>query len=600
MRRLIAAALTLALAAVAPPARAAGPDRDASQKPPKPSRAVKFSVADAACSPEEAWSFSLRFGDVFPDEFAKSLKDGASLGSALLEVARLARSPRYSEHWALGNYWIGRLYFKHRLYSLARDAFEGFLAAQSSTPKGLHEALGIQVAALECLIRVSREAPLLGFPESLRLGRYRPLLKELSPRHAMIVQDAAIWSLKADLDRYASAGDSDPAARELLGLLKAGGPHDLLARGLLAARHQEFDRAIPLLEKFVRAETLPSQYLSAFRDPANLLLGRMQYTERQFAPAAQSFRRVEKDSNLLIQSLSDLGWSYQLQGHHSGALGTGFGFQARQIQNAFAPESSIVMAISFYELCRFPEAYAALQGFRRNYQGAYHWLKDWWTASRASSARAEGRARQPGDRKAAAAAPLSPKSPYALAVEFVRGQGGLPDRVGTELIRSPIFLGAQSEINSLRQARERIPSLRVAGFPFWYRAIDAFARTIDEREKELVADINEDLKARMLEMLRGLDETGINAEILEAETLRKAGDDVIWQNLNPGFREFALEQKGKISRTRGHFWDFGERPSTYLAKGELWQDELGSFMAASSDLCKPRQSYRTADAPAGR
>lgn len=527
-----------------------------------------FSWAEDACSPSESWYFSDEIANGTAASFNSSLKGGTAPNlrdSALFEVKMLLLGPA-GEQRSFGRYWMGRLLWQNGLYLSAHEVFSALVRSHLESDQSVKSALGIQLAALQCMNRIAAQAPRIATPADLDLSKYRRYLKVL-PREIVVVPiDSAFLALKSSLDL------KHPNNK----ILPVGGSHYSLLRGLAAAKAQDFRGAALHFERFLAMKDLITEALDRYRDVANLMLGQIHHSQGRYAKAVAYFDDVRKDSNYVIEAVTEMTWAYSLLNDHVGALGTGLSLQKPALANVYAPDVHVASAISYYELCRFPEAYASLSRFRESYRPVYHWLRGWFK---------QVQAKESG---VAASAPV----PYQLAVDFLKDRNSeMPDRVGTSLIQSPVFLAGQTELNQIYEVRKALPSLKKSAFGFWRKTVESFEAKTAEREQRILSEVNLDLRKRMIGMYAHLDEIGITSEILEAETLRKAGDEVIWENIHPEFREFALSQKGKITPgVKGRFWDFGEAPAKG-AEMEFWEDEIGSFRAKIASLCTVRKDY---------
>ena len=118
----------------------------------------------------------------------------------------------------------------------------------------------------------------------------------------------------------------------------------------------------------------------------------------------------------------------------------------------FSPEAFSVAAISYNEHCNCPESVETIRLFRKAYGRTFRYLSDL-------------KAGKNGDIK----------NIYKLIPGFLKGKSGIPDKVGTEWIRSPIFIANQDEINLLYDEKQALKSV-------WGKVLDK-AKSKDPRAK---------------------------------------------------------------------------------------------------------------------
>jgi hypothetical protein len=313
------------------------------------------------------------------------------------------------------------------------------------------------------------------------------------------------------------------------------------------------------------------------------------------------------------------------------AIGTAINLTKGGMRRTFAPESPMIMAIAMNELCQYPESIRAINAFRSTYEKPYQWLNGWSNG---------------GDKKSRA--PI-----YPLAVGYLKHQSDVPERVASEWVRSSVFLSHQDEINLLfnektassglgraavkeqmqlgqeilklaqeiqsdvKDARAeagpdgQLPDLlhkklvllknQLTHYKRLRRAAPTWLRIKSHHEKRspvinhgLVVKIEADLQNRTVRMLRQLEDIAENNQLIEVEIYNGASQDIIWQNAHPDYKDIAERIKKDTQRANaGKVWDWG-RSSVSMGdddKGEIWEDELGSFRADVTDNCSSKEKY---------
>lgn len=524
-------------------------------------RSKTMSMGKRTCTSKESWALTFDFTDEQYIRFVQSLRNRDQLGASLMEISQLQKGNRAQK--ALAKYWLGRLYFQEGFHEIAQGIF-----SELATATG--ENLGIQVASVGCLTQIANQSTSLPLSKKLPLFGYKKWLKELGREQFSVIQDAAISLIRSDIAFYSQSKNSTP----LFALFKRGGGHDTLARAWIQAYQGRYEAAIKDFEKYLSFKAaLTSDELQKYNNQVHMMLGQLYFTTKNHARALEYFRAVSKDSNLLLDAVAGQAWASLWLESYQASLGAGMTLRAPSLKNAFTPDAQIATAISYFELCRYPESYRALNLFRATYRDSFKFLQQM-----------EKTEEQTGKRMEA----------YPIAVQFLKNQTGIPAKLGTELIRSPVFISFQSEINRILEARENAAKMNLEGYSFWYEPIAEWSKTEAlSDQNDLIKRINTDLRNRLIAMSDALTKIGLNAEILEAETLRMAGDDLIWEHVNPKFREYARSQKADRAPIKGRFYDWGEDSQMALKSGEVWEDEIGGHLGITTNLCKIRDNYAT-------
>lgn len=557
--------------------------------------------ARGACSDAEVWVLSEDLPQHTRERFRQSLAETVP-ALAFSESLALRRSAaRSAELRMLGEYAISRALHRGQLPHIA---YEGFVAIASRPITS--ETAGIQYAALDCLLRIAEAYPSFELPASIgaRLGEFALYTRMPGARETL-------WSAAGAWLRQTALRNTERGTGSTLELLEGSGAHESLARGLLAARAFRWNEAISHLRKWSAAADAGSvpQSQQRFRDPVRLLLGRSHFALGEAAQASEELKQVRKSSNELTSALTELAWAQLAAGNQAEAIGAAMNLQAGGLRHTFSPESPMVMAMALNELCQYPESIRAARLFRSAYEASFRWLS--------------GRDRE---------APL-----YPAAVEFLKNRKvrGVPDRVGTEWVRSPVFIASQDEINLLfeeRNASRRLASqateqqmilgqellqalreLRKEDAPSLARVRARYtriqrlqhaapawksilARHLDRSrslQTRLLARINEELDSRSETMLAQLEEVAENLQLVEVEIYNGASADIIWQNAHPEYAAVARRWNDEpgSALAPSKVWNWGPMAALSEEATEIWEDELGAFKANLFDNCSSKDKY---------
>lgn len=566
-----------------------------------------------ACSPAEAWAY----GDLPADgvaAFEESRLMRSSKVRSFAEALAFRREAKSLNEKSFGEYWISR--------SL-RTAKLPFAAAAGFTQTALREGAprAVQQAAVDCLLEINAETPAV----------------EISERVVDSLKDWPASRTKAraaayEIRRRAGRGESVDKWSYLAKWTSGYPAYETFATLIVNVAKGDHENAVNFGEVYLNNKDRERD-LARYDDSLRILVGRAHFSQRRFEPATRWLQSVQKSSNDLAHSLSDLSWAQLRAEQPAAAIGTAIGLQSGALRRTFAPEATMVMAMSFNELCHYPEALRAVSHFRGTYEHAYRWLEDW---------------RNKGS---------SSKGLYTQAINFVKktkGPGTAPDNVASEWIRTPHFIARQDAIRSwmnineaarrfadearalqVADARDLMETIRGVRLRYEkirpaveagesdltpalkkdidilrrkvasYRKIKAAsgpwsstvkhleARSSSERAR-LVADVENELGAVTGRMSLQLEEIAENLHFLEVEIYQGASQDLIWQNAHPDFKELVMTFKKENSRRDlASTWSWGSVQGAIEGAGEVWEDELGAFKADIVDNCESKDKYLT-------
>jgi hypothetical protein len=293
-------------------------------------------------------------------------------------------------------------------------------------------------------------------------------------------------------------------------------------------------------------------------------------------------------------------------------------------RTTFAPEAYTIASMALNELCHYPESLATLNCFRKQYESSYRWLEQRVKAEKGKAGLL-----------------------YPLALAYIRNSGdSVPARVASEWVRSPLFLSHQRAINSIlksvrslstltdqvqlakaalrteitqleealrdvrsqpppenapkasnlaesmaalavSQAKERLDRLERSR-EMWAQALQHHRETAAQETARLAASIESHLNKTTARMFAQLIRVSDNNELVRAELLNVASQDIVFQSANPDFQKTA----GKAATADGRETASGSwRVSDGLGSSEIWEDELGLTEANLQDNCAKKERY---------
>ena len=579
----------------------------------------KGSKADKACTPSEKWTFSDEISGEWREEWSKFLSGSSSPVRGFSEALGLRRQFASGEPKFFAEYWISRALLQGKLHHIA---YAGFTKIASYDPKEIGaEAHGIQTAAIDCLNRIYELYPSFSVSKAVQ-GNLKTLISNPDTRKE------PLWEFAQNAVRVQLAeGAPKSQVMETMALLKGAGAYESFAQGLYSARHSSHKAAIKELNSFLNNPAIPA-VLSKFTDHARLLLARSLYTVGKYNEAGLELQKMKKSSNELATALSELSWAFLMDEKLREAIGTAMNLQAGGLRHTFAPEAPMVMAMALNELCQYPESIRAIDQFKKHYEKPYRWLAKWKSEQ---------------------------TDVYPMAVKFLKKELKVPDRVGTEWVRSPIFISHQDEINLIFKEKTASESLgksgsaeqkqlgasikamaaalkpkiktaraslkpgqmlpksiindlvklkeqmahyrrvRTAAAP-WHTILGNHNKNLPGLQKGLVTRMNKHLADKNIKMLSQIEEIAENNQLIEIEIYNGASQDIIWQNAHPEYKKMAQQMNtDRKENSAEKVWDWGRAPAQIDDdegdKVEVWEDELGSFKANLYDNCSSKEKY---------
>ena len=507
-------------------------------------------------------------------------------------------------------FWISQSLLQSGLHHIA---YAGF-SKMAANPASGDESAKLQGAAINSINQIHAHYPSFILPSGVFLQIPRLMKSEADIKK----------SLREFLFIYLIENPTKRVQQESLALLQGAGAYEHLARGIVDSQNSDHAAAIMEFNTFLRFPSIPT-FLEPYVDRARLLLSRSYFSTGVYTEAAAELGKIKKSSNDLAELLSETAWAHLMGEKYGEAIGTAMSLRAGGMRHTFSPEAPMVMAMALNELCQFPESISTIQQFKKDYEKSYLWLSTTQDTSKL----------------------------YPLAISFLKRQGDVPDRIGTEWVRSPIFISSQEEINLLFQENQanlnlgktgaaemkklglNVHELVVAIKPAikkersrlkagehlsagltekihilkeeithykrlrnaaatWHRILKNHNERVPVLKNALVQRINLDMKTRTAKMFAKLEDIAENNQLIEVEIYNGASQDIIWQNAHPEYKEIAQKMNREQKSERSEkVWDWG-RSITSGNSGEseeIWEDELGSFQASLFNNCSSKQRF---------
>lgn len=352
-------------------------------------------------------------------------------------------------------------------------------------------------------------------------------------------------------------------------------------------------------------------------------IGRTAYRNKQYKKAIESYQFVGRENSLWIQSLTEQGWMQVLAGDAPGAVGNMHSIQVPQFKDIYKPESYVVRAIGYINICQFGDAKKTLDHLAKIYS-------PWITSIKTELNKQQFN--------------------YVFyqnvidALRTAENKTTLPQPILREISRHKDFLNTQEAINNkvdegvqfgfirgliqkdLATAKSRMSAARgraqgldqkirtasstkdtlkfvnqwkversheldtVDYYNFeidtineslaGYRSFEAYAKkNLEQQKSDLKSVAGKTMKTRLLAMQKRLEKLMENNEFLTYEIFSGSGENIRFVSAGgatkgtKSTRETASKnsEKGKV-----FLWDFD---------GEFWADEVGNYKSSLKDNC---------------
>jgi len=509
--------------------------------------------ASHACESSERWTIDLPQKSNWVKRFDVFLLKQESPWLAFSEAIQLKKISNLMKNGEFeadfSEYWVGRVFYELELYPLAYNFF--------SSSRDNSKFPEIRKAASACLAEVYKKIP--------------------------------DWNSEMGLSLSVDNAD--------------------LQAGLIEVQKRNYSAAIKILKQFLDTPAVVGiATQTEYRDIANLLLGRSFYSIGRFKEAVDTFQKIDKRSNLQIDAMNDLAWSYLLSERYAEALGIALQLRSGALKNTFTPESVMIAAMVLNETCSYPDAVRMIQSFVHDYEKTFDWL----------------------------IADHSSLNPYQEIIAGLKNQSSTPIKIRTEWMKSASFMVRQTEINLLIENSRKIAlmpakikifqqdlalknssilktlirDLKIANLKttiepemaqrllsakkeirrmirfnqaskILVSVVKKYDQSIPQEKTKLVSKINRDLNQKDKEMLSLLKAVRENVDLIEVEVYNGASREMVRIEND---KKKAPAAAPTFETTLA--WNWGRFPASDIDRAEIWEDEMGAMKANITNHCQ--------------
>ncbi len=316
----------------------------------------------------------------------------------------------------------------------------------------------------------------------------------------------------------------------------------------LKYRQGDLADAVKVLEKPPQGNELKSIML--------LTLARLYFQKSQYKQAYATYLKIDKNSPLWLTASQEQALTQNMAGDYIGAAGNMFSLHTAYFKKAYAPESYIVRAIGYLNLCQYGDAVSVVAELDRRYSKTSEVLNDFKKGH------------------------PQPSQYYQLIRELFANPEltevqGLARSFILDLARTPAFLNVQKRINRLEEENGKFAKLSTR-LPALKKEYDKALTSTANQKGRLKEKAGTVLEARFKAMqveLAGIIE---QKDILAYEIYSGAGEHIRYQ-MAGGESAARLPSAALTPEEKQSYkWKF---------RGELWEDEIGHYRSSLTSVC---------------
>lgn len=426
-----------------------------------------------------------------------------------------------------------------------------------------------------------------------------PLALESTPGPQFFLNLAKVQLERDDLnlalisvDRISMDSSIYPEALLLKSLLK-------YRTGLLAEAIQYQQLALENLEK-----TRPK---SELKSVAAFTMARLYFQNSQYKEAFDAYLKVDRKHPDWLQAMTEQAWAQIIAKDYEGAAGNMFSLHTDFFQKSFAPESYIVRAVGYLNLCQFGDGAKVINEFQKRYTPTLKLINSYLKNVKEADSYYES-------------VKTWAKNPDLKTVD------GLPSEFVYYLTRNPQFQSNQERINLLEDEISKLNKITLhilrTEKKYLTELNNEKARLVDAKKKRepaaeillkeesvqqaniryfiskkarlamrdfraaglLRLDQEKDfyrnraslaLQDRFTQLTKSLTSSLDQAEVVQYEIYSGAGEHLRFQMAGGEATEEKKEEL-KVADGKSLKWDF---------KGEVWKDEIGHYRSSLKSVC---------------
>lgn len=384
-------------------------------------------------------------------------------------------------------------------------------------------------------------------------------------------------------------------------------------QAMILYRSNEPSESRKILENLLKdSDKMPKD----IRSIAAATLAQIYFQQSQYKKALQTYRLIDQEHPLWLQSLVESAWSQILNKDYEGAAGNMFSLHTNFFKGAYNPESYIARTVGYLQLCQYGDALAVLKDFLRKYRFAQKQLATY-------------KQKNPNHLDTIRA---------FLKAGMPKSYAGLPRSLLVEVARDPKFIELQKKINELEEDGTRFENLgrdlETMDKKF-AAAHSEYATVVKDLDRELKNEKNVEKKQQILAKKREQEQL-LNKQLLLRRIVLEAKQGItaesklfasLWLDQKNNFK---LQQNNVIQASMVNlekdlthwldqsellFYEIhngagehlryqmattdekqlpGNKPSQFKKTdkdlqwafdGEIWEDEVGHYRSSLKNVC---------------
>jgi len=136
-------------------------------------------------------------------------------------------------------------------------------------------------------------------------------------------------------------------------------------------RSNNIEEAKTTLENLLqKLQSLQSNINKDLKSLTASTLAQIYFQQGNYKSAFNTYRLIDQEHPLWLESLVETAWSQILLKDYEGAAGNMFSLHTNYFKGAYKPESYIVRTVGYLQLCQFGDALSVLKDFLRKYKYA--------------------------------------------------------------------------------------------------------------------------------------------------------------------------------------------------------------------------------------
>jgi hypothetical protein len=305
------------------------------------------------------------------------------------------------------------------------------------------------------------------------------------------------------------------------------------------------------LEESVKGEKL-KRYYSYLKETCTIRTARVKIEEKKYEEALLVYEQIDKRSYKWPYILLDQAWAHYYLKDYNRTLGLTTTYKSPLLESYFFPESEVLMALSYYNLCLWDDAIKVVDHFYEEYQPKALALKDILGKNKNSNT-------------------------YFLDLYYTdtETRQNLNPFIRNLITQTRKQVKFNLDLSSLKAAKDELALLKRL------KNKNAFTETLegnlDSTISFISAKINYYIKKEIFSFINEVHKHSFSMFNLKLELLSKKRGDI--------YNAKALAESG---RNRGSDVNVKRKTSQYYFdfNGSFWADELGDYSFGLQSSCK--------------